>query len=88
MNLQKEEGEMLMVTSYLNKLTLDIPYTVEYHLIVCHNKEGLKLAKASYGDYSNKLYLSDNGLEDTISIDTKWDSRLFGEFRILGMGCK
>ena len=63
-----------------NKLTPDIPYTVEYHIIVCHNKEGLKLAKASYGDYSNRLYLSDNGLEDTISIDTKWDSRLFGEF--------
>ena len=63
-----------------NKLTPDIPYTVEYNLVLCHNKEGLKLAKASYGDYSNKLYLSDNGLEDTISIGTKWDSRLFGEF--------
>lgn len=65
-----------------NKLTHNIPYTVEFHLIICHNKEGLKLAKSSFGDYSNKLYLSDNGLEDTISIDTKWDSRLFGEFGV------
>ena len=63
-----------------NKLTPDIPYTVEYNLIISHTEEGLKLAQSSFGDYSNRLYLSDTGLKDTINIETKWDSRLFGEF--------
>ena len=63
----------------MNNIYLDCPYEQTYNVIICHNKEGLEFAKKKYGDYSNKLYLSDTGVEGTIDVSNGFPSSVYGE---------
>ena len=63
----------------MNNIDLNCPYEQAYNVIICHNKEGLEFAKKKYGDYSNKLYLSDTGVEGTIDVSNGFPSSVYGE---------
>ena len=65
-----------MIYDY-NRLTPDINATVEYNAILCHKP----IEKDGFQDYCNRLYLSDNGIENTIDITNKeFPTKLTGEF--------
>lgn len=57
-----------------NNIDLTIPYPVELNFILCH-----KPCPDYFQDYSNRLFISDNGTPGTITFPTKYDSRIYGE---------
>jgi hypothetical protein len=63
----------------MNEIDLNCPYEQTYNVVICHNKEGLDFSKTRFGDYSNKLYLSDTGVEGTIDVSNGYPSSLYGE---------
>ena len=63
----------------MNNIDVNCAYPQEYNVVICHNKEGLEFAKKKYGDYSNKLYLSDTGVEGTIDVSNGFPSSVYGE---------
>lgn len=63
----------------MNSIDVNCPYEQTYNVIICHNKEGLEFAKKHYGDYSNKLFLSDTGVEGTIDVSNGFPSSVYGE---------
>lgn len=62
-----------------DKIDLNCPYEQEYNVVICHTKEGLDFARKHFGDLSNKLFLSDTGVEGTIDVSNGYPSNLYGE---------
>lgn len=63
----------------MNNIDLNCPYDQSYNIVITHNKEGLEFAKKKYGDYSNKLYLSDCNVPGTIDVSNGYHSSVYGE---------
>lgn len=63
----------------MNNIDLNCPYEQSYNIVITHNKEGLEFAKKKYGDYSNKLYLSDCNVPGTIDVSNGYHSSVYGE---------
>ena len=63
----------------MNSIDLNCKYPQEYNCILCHNKEGFEFAKKEFADLSNKLYLSDTGVEGTIDVTCGYPSNVYGE---------
>ena len=63
----------------MNEIDLKCPQPQQYHCIICHNKQGFDFAKSRFGDYSNRIYLSDTGVEGTVDVINGYPSSLYGE---------
>lgn len=63
----------------MNEIYLNCPQPQQYHCIICHNKQGFEFAKSRFGDYSNRIYLSDTGVEGTVDVSNGYPSSLYGE---------
>lgn len=63
----------------MNEVKLDCPYPQQYHSIISHNELSFKFAKTHFQDYSNLLFLSDMGVNGTISVDCDYPSNVYGE---------
>ena len=63
----------------MNEIDLKCTQPQQYHCIICHNKQGFEFAKSRFGDYSNRIYLSDTGVEGTVDVSNGYPSNLYGE---------
>lgn len=60
-------------------IDLSCKYPQEYNCIISHNKQSFDFAKSRFGDYSNRIYLSDTGVEGTIDVSCGYPSSVYGE---------
>ena len=60
-------------------IDLSCKYPQEYNVVICHSKESFDFARKHFGDLSNKLYLSDTGVDGTIDVSCGYPSNVYGE---------